>query len=45
MALPIDRLTIRLNWLNAFARETITSFSLVTILKAVMVPPALRETP
>lgn len=41
MALPIDRLTARLNWFKTFACETLTSFGLVTILKAVMVPPAL----
>jgi hypothetical protein len=44
MARPLDRSTeVLKSSLKVFAKETITSFGLAVILKAVMVPPALRD--
>jgi len=40
MAKLNDRVSI-LNWVRAFALATLASFGLATVLKAVMVPPAL----
>jgi hypothetical protein len=41
MARPLDPPT-KLDSLKAFVKDTITSFGLVVILKAVMAPHALR---
>jgi hypothetical protein len=43
MALPTDRSTSVLNSLQMIAKNIIASFGLVVILKAVMVPHALRD--
>jgi hypothetical protein len=43
MAKPHDRSTAVVNSLNVFVKDTVTSFGLVVILKAVMVPHALRH--
>ena len=44
MATPLDRSTNMLDSLKVFVTDTLTSFGLVVIIKAVMVPPALRDT-
>jgi repressor of nif and glnA expression len=43
MATLLDRSAAVLDPLKVFVKDTITSFGLVVVLKAVMVPPALRD--
>lgn len=43
MAKQLDQFSTRLNSLTVFIKDTITSLGLVVIMKAAMVPPALRS--